>query len=143
MSEANETNQHPVTEFTIDRSRWSRRGKNGASRMLNCDGNRCCLGFAAQACGVPDRDLDWGTPSGVEGASPESAVFKAKMPWLFEGTYNSSEAYGLMGANDGSRSTITNRLNGDGSEEALEAFIIKTFADHGVTVHFVDGPVAA
>lgn len=125
-----------VTEFTIDRSRWARRGKNGLSKLLNDQGGMCCLGFFAEACGVEPEKLLWkGTPA---------RLYDPRIPgWLVEGGvhdsgWSSREAGELMNANDHE----DNRA-GATSEEALEAFITQKFASHGVTVHFVDGPVAA
>lgn len=46
-----------VTEFTIDRNTWYR-GRGGEASRLLCDGGeRCCLGFYGQACGLSDEDL--------------------------------------------------------------------------------------
>jgi hypothetical protein len=95
----------------------------------------CCLGFAAKACGIEDERLGVQTPYGVK-----DFRLNVAFPWLITDFDNSDEAYALMKSNDG---VTYEHTNGDESEEALEAFITKTFADHGVTVHFVDGQVAA
>jgi len=40
-------NQTPeIQTVTIDRLKWARGGINGSPRLLNKDGNMCCLGFA-------------------------------------------------------------------------------------------------
>ena len=48
--------------FTIDRSKWVQGGSEfrnilGAPKLLNEEGNMCCLGFYSKACGVPDKEL--------------------------------------------------------------------------------------
>jgi hypothetical protein len=50
--------------LTIRRREWRRGGdagerkeKYGATQMLNEQGQKCCLGFDALACGVPEADL--------------------------------------------------------------------------------------
>ena len=49
--------------FTIDESMWSRGGEVD-TKLLNIQGRRCCLGFAAQACGFSDGEIyEWGAPS--------------------------------------------------------------------------------
>lgn len=43
--------------FTVDGKRWCRGGKGGYSALLNTQGNMCCLGFYARACGVQAGDI--------------------------------------------------------------------------------------
>ncbi len=45
-------------KFTVVESRWLRGMKNGdgvsqCSQLLNFSGHQCCMGFLAEACGVP------------------------------------------------------------------------------------------
>ncbi len=40
-------------KFTVKRSKWAR--GNPTNHLLNKDGTRCCLGFLAQACNIPDE----------------------------------------------------------------------------------------
>ena len=42
---------------TVNRRTWARGGKNGLSRLLNSDGNMCCLGFLGVASGVSKESL--------------------------------------------------------------------------------------
>jgi hypothetical protein len=42
---------------TVNRRTWARGGKNGLSRLLNGDGNMCCLGFLGVASGVSKESL--------------------------------------------------------------------------------------
>ena len=44
-----------MRKFKVKRSEWNR-GVVGASELLN-DAGRCCLGFVAQQCGVPDEHM--------------------------------------------------------------------------------------
>ena len=57
----------PPKEFTIDRAEWVNGGrdpdKSGESGLLNPEDNACCLGFYANACGVPwDKLFNMDTP---------------------------------------------------------------------------------
>lgn len=49
--------------LTINRNRWFRgRGSDG-SQLLTDEGQMCCLGFLARACGIPANEiLDRATP---------------------------------------------------------------------------------
>lgn len=44
-----------VTEFTVERDHWLRGTDNGW--LLNYKGDRCCVGFYAQACGLDDEAI--------------------------------------------------------------------------------------
>jgi hypothetical protein len=43
--------------FTVKRSGWYRGHGAQGSRLLRHDGQRCCLGFVGQQCGLPDAEL--------------------------------------------------------------------------------------
>lgn len=46
------------TYFVIDRKKW-KRGKKGSAKLFNgINGLKCCLGFYAEACGIPSQDLN-------------------------------------------------------------------------------------
>lgn len=52
--------------FVIDRTRWVRGGRGGDTRMLNFQGNMCCLGQVARQCGFSaDQLYDRSTPVDV------------------------------------------------------------------------------
>lgn len=56
MSHSNTANR--VTSLVIKRSKWARKTKGvqkGPSLLENNEGNMCCLGFLAKACGIPTR----------------------------------------------------------------------------------------
>lgn len=42
---------------TVKRATWARGGKGGESRLLNNQGNFCCLGFLGKICGIPEPKL--------------------------------------------------------------------------------------
>lgn len=49
-----------VKKFTVVESRWLRGGRDGqgslrGSQLLNMQGQQCCMGFLASACGVPEE----------------------------------------------------------------------------------------
>jgi hypothetical protein len=44
-------------KFTIDRAKWFRGQGSDASALLRANGQRCCLGFYAQACGLTDNQI--------------------------------------------------------------------------------------
>ncbi len=60
----NKTNKKPLI-CTIDRSEWARGKKvpKDSQSLLNEDGTKCCLGFLALKCQVPDDKIqDVGMP---------------------------------------------------------------------------------
>ncbi len=48
-----------MIKLKIDRSKWARGGIKGDAKLLNSQGNMCCLGFACLAAGVPEDDIKW------------------------------------------------------------------------------------
>ncbi len=44
-------------KFIVDRQTWHRGKGEQDSYLLRRDGMRCCIGFVAQQCGVPDEQL--------------------------------------------------------------------------------------
>lgn len=130
-----------VKAFTVDRSTWI----NGQmkqiyenagldrpnSMLLNDQGQMCCLGFYAQACGIPRNKLD-----GV--ASPESVnigvevalkrfgpIVESGAGW--SGFMNSELASDLMAAND----------KGAVSPKRREQRIARLFKKGGIKVKFI------
>jgi hypothetical protein len=41
-----------MKQLTIDEKKWARGNINKPSRLLNNDGNMCCLGFLGKACKI-------------------------------------------------------------------------------------------
>jgi hypothetical protein len=111
--------------FTVDRSKW-RRGKPD-SALLGLDGNRCCLGFLAQACGIQDDEMQ-GEPCPsdvVSGLWPEFLLRNNGARCV-----DSSVGKELMDIND---SHIL-------SEEEREHFLVEKLSAYGIDVTFIDGP---
>lgn len=56
-----------LREFVIDRAKWARGGMGGRARLLNDEGNMCCLGFACLRAHRKTKGimLDRAYPSGV------------------------------------------------------------------------------
>jgi hypothetical protein len=113
-------------EFTIDRDRWARGNRPGAkcfTALLTRDGQKCCLGFYLEACGVnTSRLLEMGLPSDLN--LPEEAN------WLLEDVDSERMVEGVIAeAND----------THDLSEVYREHRVAALFAAQGITVHFVGG----
>lgn len=113
-------------KFIVDRKTWYR-GQGGiTSRLLNFEGQRCCIGFVAQQCGVPDeacRDI-----VSVDGIR-KLITSRAAWPAWFIGdfgrdTKDLGQAY---------------RINDDKdiTDEARESALEELFASHGDTMEFV------
>lgn len=116
-----------ATEFTVKRSDWYRgRGASG-SRLLRTDGMMCCMGFYAEACGIPpERLVGQSSLSQIKelrGLEDEVVCGgKISRPG-FDSTRES-----LYVVNDSS--TIP--------DDEREARLTHLLAERGVTVHFVD-----
>jgi hypothetical protein len=61
--------------LTIDRKKWVRGDIGGESRLLNKQGNMCCLGFACKALGFRESAID-------DITSPESLTAMVYKPAL-------------------------------------------------------------
>lgn len=118
-------------KLVIPRDRWAR-GGGGGSRLLQRDGQKCCIGHYLSACGVPDLDL-------FEMSTPEELVV-ARILAL------STEASWLLGHNsrfmrrDSDDALSLIRANDDpavGADER-ELRVREIFAVHDVDVTFVD-----
>jgi len=44
-------------KFIVDRRTWYRGHGSDTSSLLREDGTRCCIGFVAQQCGIPDSAI--------------------------------------------------------------------------------------
>lgn len=111
-----------VKSFRINRAKWARGGEGGQSALLNEDGNKCCLGFYALACGAkPNQIAGHGCP---EDAWPVKAG-----RWLLEDGKDSPDCYELVNVNDNVNLTDANR------EEEIK----RIFKKHRVEVKFFGG----
>ena len=109
--------------FTVDRSKWRCGGQtgngrphgDGETRMLNREGYRCCLGFAAAQLGTPD-DVMLGT------ATPAACMDAGPLVELRCDTkFNSILSKRAFGLND----------NDALSREDREQRLTVLFAEHG------------
>jgi hypothetical protein len=64
---------HKPSSFVIDRNIWFR-GKPGAC-LLDNNGQRCCVGILAQACGIPDEKLKGRNKIYSTNISPEEILW--------------------------------------------------------------------
>lgn len=132
-------------EVTVSRATWFRgQGKDGTilSALLTNNGKRCCLGFFAQQCGIPDKALKLSIPDRRTGhedriyaAGPEnieSEEEKAKFPDNFWAEDNKKEnAHWILTAMQ--RNDVK-----EGSEADREEMLTRVFADNGHSIKFVD-----
>jgi hypothetical protein len=120
-----------VKKFTVKRSSWAR-GRNGITLLLSDISNtRCCLGFYAQACGIPDEKL-------LNKGTPGMVIESNNIEWdsdLIDTTHqrysgiDSEITMKLMSINDDNKLTETER----------ESMLTQMFRDRmGVEVEFID-----
>ncbi len=102
-------------KFTVDRATWWR-GDWSGSRLLRNDGNRCCIGFVGQQCGIPDEDL-----VGMGALRPESKPQIPTQLMTAEGWIG--QAYGI------------NDAPMDDSERESE--LVALFAKNGHEIEFI------
>lgn len=117
-----------LKEFTVYRGNWATGGRPG-TRLLGEDGFRCCIGFMARACRVPDADLlDQPTLRGLK--LEQRKLCYDLDEWPKDGTDPFGVAYDMndrerrIGISDAQR------------EKRIAAWFKKTFS---VKVRFVDG----
>lgn len=117
-----------MAKFTVDRKTWYR-GKGGIqSALLTEHGERCCIGFVGQQCGVVDK-LMLGVPT-IHYHQPmdgylNAAQFPAWMTYEDHGSKDVDEAYLV---ND----------NRDISDLTREAKLKEIFARHGDELEFIN-----
>lgn len=136
----------PKNVFIIDRKTWLRGEGLSFSFMLRySDRKRCCLGFYCQSLGVSDDDmLGVGQPNLLPPLIQEKLGFYDS--WFFEPQshvfswppMSSKEIQDLIRINDklvGDQVTQDNTLM---TEKYREKRIKEIFAEHGVTVKFIN-----
>lgn len=118
----------------IKRSEWLRgeEGKKGLNSKLfrSSDGKRCCFGFFANACGIPDQDIsDVPTLAGLRKTLLLSNFsFLEKLIFVNNKVVvNTNEALSIMRLND----------SVDIEESEREQKIKAEFERLGITVNFV------
>lgn len=121
----------------IERSRWVRGDKGGLSLMRNDQGNMCCLGFLALACGYSPAELD-------DVADPESVACRTRKDLFPKGTFgmviehDQYRRYPLSGTVQQLISVNDRAGYSPGDEMIREETIAGLMADLNVAVTFVD-----
>lgn len=113
-----------VKKFTVERSSWLRGKGMWKSKLLNANGEKCCLGFYALECGLKEENiLNAGIPKDVaiEGAKWDTFL-------LTDDGLTSQMSKELMRLNDNDFIT----------DEVREWELKKVFENCGVAVSFVD-----
>jgi hypothetical protein len=117
-----------IKEFTIDRSKWYRGKGPRASRLLNQEGQMCCLGFFAKACSIADVDI-------LNRSTPADVPNNKNQDW--ENTLIYGHRDGESGMNfTATRLMIINDYPHH-TDQTREEKIINEFAYHGIIVKFV------
>lgn len=115
-----------MAKFVVDRRTWYRGQGMENSKLLRADGQRCCIGFVAQQCGVADDSMvDIG---GVAGLNEEE---QQKFPsWMQpdRGTDEEDSVYGAYSDNDDQGINDATR----------EARLIKRFKEQGNEIEFTN-----
>lgn len=114
-----------VKEFTIDRSKWYRGNTGTNSALRREDGRQCCLGFFGVACGVPGEHL-----------------LGIGYPTSFYNGAGGGEWPSWLLTTEGAHKFVTINDNASIDGPSREQRLTELFAAHGVSVHFVDGPVS-
>lgn len=137
-----------VTRFTIDRSKWlaghedllnDRFGEGTVSCLCDDRGNKCCLGFYLNACGIKESKL---TPyaDAADYCTNEKTRPAAEWGWLLENPIsplrgllrNSEHANKLINANDDFHEPYKGRPDSE-----REAEVKALFAEQGIKVEFI------
>lgn len=119
-----------IRKLVIDCSRWIRGRKGGESKLLNENGNMCCLGFECLARGLTENDIrDRTRPCRV------SNDINKKIPHMtfenFDLQYNYED-------NDLIKKIM--RVNDDGtiSDSKRIGRLCRLFAKRGIKVGFIN-----
>jgi hypothetical protein len=124
------------TEFVVQRSKWLRGGESAYSCLLTTAGHRCCLGFVASQCGVPDGALlKRSTPSVID-CRPGHVLTTRISPLLLSLREDQEDGHEYLVDSPLSEAAIA--INDDGSitEAEREAQLTALFAEHGYALRF-------
>lgn len=118
-------------KFVVNRQTWFRGQGGFSSKLLREDGMRCCVGFYAQACGIPDEQL-FNVPTLIIWSDDGHSNENVNTGFLHHedeyGAYVLESVGRIYDINDNILLTEAER------EEQLA----KTFAKLGITVKFED-----
>ena len=127
-------------KFKIIESKWLRGGRDGEgktspSQLLDKDGHMCCMGFLAEACGVPRDALD----DACYWSHDRVMDHRNKLPEVLlpPGPYSHGKlAQAIYDANDANLDPET-AFMGFLSDSARKAKLTALFAEAGIEVEFV------
>lgn len=118
-------NYNPVDSFTIVRSKWSRLGILGPSKLLNDNGGRCCLGFWAKSLNCSDEQIH------------RKCYIFSDIDNFYDKQYN-FELKGLPFTENEIRDIAIWNDSEAISQLDLENHLIEVFGAKGIKVNFVD-----
>ncbi len=113
---------NPVTAFTVDRATWLHGENRDTFLKRRDDGKKCCLGFLALACGIPEEAI-----TGVRVLKHLDEPDRMKLPVQLHPQYLSA----LMELND--EQLIAYGLPSDTEREAR---LTRMFSTAGIDVTF-------
>jgi hypothetical protein len=126
-----------VKSFEISRATWYRGKGDANSLLLNAEGNKCCLGFYAKACGFEDEQITHApTPCQIKNISS----IKADDVWRTILLKPNKNSLSYKAISDSDIGNLLMTVNDDiyiGDAER-ETRIINIFATHGIEVMFKD-----
>jgi hypothetical protein len=111
-----------MATYTVKRSQWYRGNGSDQSKLLREDGQRCCIGFVGQQCGIKDADL-------LDNASVRSCDESVNgWPSWFIAYPSSEDLQAAYSVNDSE----------DTTDEYREARLTAIFERYGDTLLFID-----
>lgn len=124
-------------EFVIDRKTWAR-GRYGESYLLSHTGQKCCLGFFAESCGIAqDKLLGVSTLSGLFESAETSIPSVFFVQAYSNGFFDDSQlSYRLMTVNDYKIPFDTDDIKRAEYEMLREQMIAELFALVDIKVTF-------
>ena len=111
-----------MATFVVDRKTWYRGKGSEGSRLLDSSGQRCCLGFVAEQCGIGDEDL-LGSPDIIGVSYPAVVNFPE---WLYKDGETADAGF-VYEVNDSCSI----------SDEKRERMLKRVFAQAGDEIQFV------
>lgn len=119
------------THFVVYRDEWHRGKGYENSKLLREDGQRCCIGFVGQQCGIPDDKL-LNAASVVDTAHYSVGVDSFYLLWpRWLAPLNPANQGDVVRAYEKNDSKLL-------SDSEREKALIEIFAVHGNTIEFQD-----
>lgn len=118
-------------KFTVDRRTWYRGKGSSSSVLLNDDDMRCCIGFVAEQCGIPDEKL-----ANLKSLHSCTKNLEYIEPTTFPRWMNSVKSQGYASSDlMEAYQTNDNRMIND---DAREKQLIAIFARNGDELEFIN-----